>query len=389
MMAYFSIIIPAKGRPSLACDALSSILRQDFNDFEIIFSNNGADPEVHKAISPYLSDCRIRYIEHDDVLSMPTHWEQISLMARGKYILVLTDRSVLKRGALSLLKEVHDLGYENADVISWPWDVYYEKFRLLLPAKENSHDLMTILDSRDYLKYFMSGGNCNYPYALPRGLNTCVSAKVFIDARNKVGKAFGALNPDYTFAYQCLLLREKFTYLLEPLMISQGVTVSNGGGATLGDASSYITSLGLCSEKAFIYSPIKAPLVEVTVYEDFLRILSDYGECDLIRSCSVAPFYVRCLIEMNIKRYAKILDKDIIKRYDDEIFRALSLESPEIQIKVNSEYNLKKNQIKKRLSAAIKSALGDRFLFIQPLLLLIRGAKYFSSPLMVKHSARR
>ena len=62
-MPTFTILLPAKGRPELVVDAITSIIGQTFGDFEVIFSNNGADPLVREAIRPFLHDPRVRYFE--------------------------------------------------------------------------------------------------------------------------------------------------------------------------------------------------------------------------------------------------------------------------------------------------------------------------------------
>jgi glycosyltransferase involved in cell wall biosynthesis len=83
----FSVLIPAKGQPDLVPDALISILRQTFTDFEVIVSNNGADPQVCDALSHLLSDSRVRYLEQAEVVPMPKHWGVHLNLASSRHVL--------------------------------------------------------------------------------------------------------------------------------------------------------------------------------------------------------------------------------------------------------------------------------------------------------------
>ena len=133
--------------------------------------------------------------------------------------------------------------------------------------------------------------------------------------------------------------------------------------------------------EAYQDCPIKVPFVETGIMQDFLSVARRYERLDLISNWDRAPFYVRCLSEMEEKRRAKILKKSVVREYDNEILRALNLEPRDLQEQVSVEFANKKISIKRHFFLFIKKILGKNFYFIQPFLLRLNGAKHFGSAL--------
>ena len=105
---FFSVIIPTRNRPDMLRLAVSSLLRQKFNNFEIIISDN-SDAEnqaLNFKFIEQLQQKNLRYIRPDNVLSMHDNWEFALAQAKGLYVSVLIDKTILRRTAL---KEVYTL----------------------------------------------------------------------------------------------------------------------------------------------------------------------------------------------------------------------------------------------------------------------------------------
>jgi glycosyltransferase involved in cell wall biosynthesis len=95
----FSIVIPTRNRPELAAIAIKSVLRQDFQDFEVVVSDNSSpedEPELEKVVAK-TADSRVRYVRPPAELTMGEHWEFALGHARGEYVGYLTDRMVFTR----------------------------------------------------------------------------------------------------------------------------------------------------------------------------------------------------------------------------------------------------------------------------------------------------
>src|SRR2546423_1594414 len=117
----FSILIPTRNRPELVGDAITSVLSQKGpnDDFELIVSNNGGGEETRRVVSRWRNDHRLVYVEPPTELSMPDHWEWGSLLLKGEYALVLSDRLMLRQGALNSLRQVVS-GSPRPEAVSWP-----------------------------------------------------------------------------------------------------------------------------------------------------------------------------------------------------------------------------------------------------------------------------
>lgn len=80
-----SIIMPVYNGEKYIREAIESILRQTFNDFELIIINDGSTDKTEDIISPYLKDNRVRYFKQiNRGYSMACN--QGYFFAKGKYI---------------------------------------------------------------------------------------------------------------------------------------------------------------------------------------------------------------------------------------------------------------------------------------------------------------
>ena len=58
---YFSVIIPTYNRATLVTEAVTSVLNQSVDDFEVLVIDNGSDDDTGERMAS-LNDPRIRYI---------------------------------------------------------------------------------------------------------------------------------------------------------------------------------------------------------------------------------------------------------------------------------------------------------------------------------------
>jgi hypothetical protein len=111
-----SIVIPTRDRPEYVALVLEGLRRQSFQDFEVILSDNA----LHRPFTPdprFFDGVRFRYIRPPKPLWMTDHWEFAVGHARGQYVGVLGDKSLLVPSALALLAGV--LRERSADAASW------------------------------------------------------------------------------------------------------------------------------------------------------------------------------------------------------------------------------------------------------------------------------
>lgn len=97
-----SVIVPTYNRPDTLAKALSSIINQTFQDFEIIVVNDAGE-DVHAIVEEYNSKNNIIYISHEDNKGLAATRNTGILSARGKYIAYLDDDDIFYTDHLETL----------------------------------------------------------------------------------------------------------------------------------------------------------------------------------------------------------------------------------------------------------------------------------------------
>lgn len=267
---FFSIVIPTKGRPDLLRDAIASVLHQDFGDYEVIVSDNFNDNRTRESFELFAGDPRIRYVRTEAELSMPNHWEFATTRAIGKYVLVLTDRSVLKQHALAAIQKVL-VEHPDIAICSWRWTLFDENVGVEFGEEVDKRmKVVEILQSEFVAQDFIDK-SVPYPYSLPRGLNSCYRADLAARIREKHGALFMPISPDYSSAFLLLAYAQRMLFINKSLFLSQGLKVSNGGSSVSSNsATAYIDTLDLADP--YRYTPIKYPFVENCNTSDLIMV---------------------------------------------------------------------------------------------------------------------
>lgn len=83
-----SVIIPAYNQANFIDKAIESVLRQTYQDFEIIIINDGSKDNTEEIVKNY-SDFRIRYIYHENNMGVSEARNTGIRASRGDYIALL------------------------------------------------------------------------------------------------------------------------------------------------------------------------------------------------------------------------------------------------------------------------------------------------------------
>lgn len=260
---FFSIVLSTKNRPELLRDAIRSVLLQNFNDYELIISDNFNDGRTKNVINEFINDPRILYIRTNSELNIPDHWEFATKHASGEYILILTDRAFLVQGAL---QDIHRsiLDANNPEVLFWKYGYFDEKEKIL--QGEKSEEGIQTLDPATQLKRFGSSLNARL---LPRPHVGCHRADLADIIRKKVGRVYRPYGPDYTSSLLFLAYSNKVIFIPRPLVVFQGASVSSGTMAQT-TVLPYLQSLNM--KDPYEHVPIKAPINGSLLFNDFLKI---------------------------------------------------------------------------------------------------------------------
>ena len=226
----FLVVIPTRNRADLAINAVNSVINQQDCRVEVIVSDNSTDNEEVAKLSEFcleIGDNRVRYIRPSEPMAMTDHWDwamnEALNLSRASHIMYLTDRLILKPFALRDISGIVNLYPEK--VISYSWDLINDislpfiSFQLIRTGK------LYEVSSQDLLDL---AAESFFNYSLPRMLNCCCPRKIIEAVREKYGKCFFSDNPDFNFAYTCLEIEDSVLFYDYPLIISYGLSVSNG-----------------------------------------------------------------------------------------------------------------------------------------------------------------
>jgi glycosyltransferase involved in cell wall biosynthesis len=96
---YFSIVIPTFNRSELFPFAVQSILKQTFQDFEIIVSDNCSADDTPRVVRRF-KDGRVKYVRTPRHFHIADAWEFARTHATGAFIMMLSDDDALLGTAL-------------------------------------------------------------------------------------------------------------------------------------------------------------------------------------------------------------------------------------------------------------------------------------------------
>ena len=71
------------------------MILQQFKNFELIIHDNSTDSLTKRVVEKFLDDKRIKYFKNIKSISMSENWELALSKTTGKFISVLTDKTIL------------------------------------------------------------------------------------------------------------------------------------------------------------------------------------------------------------------------------------------------------------------------------------------------------
>ena len=323
MQPFFSIVIPTKNRPNLLRDAILSVLWQDFQDYELIVSDNFNDERTKKVVDQFATDPHLKYFRTYQELNMPDHWEFATLKAKGKYVLFLTDRHLLCRGALGKIHQVIQNSSQEISVYTWP-GLIFEKFENetgLLRAYLKADNRLGVFSARQLIKEY--GNTQRVDYRFPLMLNTtCYREDLAAEIRRRHGRLFWPVGPDITAGFLLLSYIEKLTCLSEPMSVLQEIKDSMGLSIAKYGFDFYLNTLRLDLDNWCRYVPIKASFIHNLIFNDYLTVRAMVsGEQDFA-DVNWATYFLRCyedLIYYGIVGFVKNRKEEFVKKWEDAL----------------------------------------------------------------------
>jgi hypothetical protein len=231
----FSVLIPTRDRPAYVRNALESVLKQSFGDFEVIVCDNFKERSCEAEVAAF-SDPRIRYLRPPEPLAMHENWELAIDQARGDFVLILIDKTLLRLSALERLEAATHS--HPADLYSWTADAYYltdeaegdVSCGYIVPVRGQGEpfyvDCAGEIAAR--VSFRQRLGTEGPAYAWGKICFGAYSRALIARIKTRFGKVCPLISPDYTSKTVALLSTDRLVDLNASYTVQLISSVSNG-----------------------------------------------------------------------------------------------------------------------------------------------------------------
>ena len=283
---FFSIVIPTRDRPHLVKYAISSALNQEFDDYEIVISDNSTNNETKKVVADFDSK-KLKYYRTPYPVDMCRSWEFALSKAKGKWILFLGDDDLLTSKTLKTYFDVIKGGIieeKKLKVVASSWAVLSKKNSLYKVEffESAGEGKIKLVDAKKKLAELS-----HILFIDPMPHRGCIKKDFYNFVKEKYGKVFFKWAPDLTsgfiFLYELALMNEKYVKIQFPIWITGASKESYGWGARNNPekVKEYFSQFEDFNGK-LLYSPFKKLFtLENGILDTFLNSMRIVGEKNL------------------------------------------------------------------------------------------------------------
>ena len=202
-MPFFSILIPTRNRSNLLQKAIRSVLKQDWEDYELVVSDNDSSDSTRQVVESF-DPSKIRYIRTPQFLSSADNWEFARRHASGEYIWLIGDDDYLVPGSLREAAAV--IRERSPDVLAAGSVAYYDpsypdsKFSNCVEYRSFTGKVIDV-DAVTVIKAYFEFRRSIYP---PHPSATCFSRSITDRIASEFGAFFAPPFPKVRDGSDCL-----------------------------------------------------------------------------------------------------------------------------------------------------------------------------------------
>jgi hypothetical protein len=347
---FFSVMIPTKNRSFLVGQAIQSVLRQTFKDFEVVVVDNDDTDATAKVVQSF-SDPRLRHARTGG-LSMHDNWEHAVDQARGEYVCILEDKQLLRGGAL---ERIHQAAAQQPGTITWLFDVVDDVGERPRLVRGGGKGGMRLVPNDVILRGFTHDGLRAAAPFIPLPHRSAIHRELIRKIKaGPLKRLCVPVSPDYTSAYQQLAFGEATLFIEEPLVVVGSTRHSNGRAFQIKDKScaQFTAGLGAGGERTYLrHVPIQALILSSTIYGDYAEVRSKVGRRLEAHPIHWATYFVEC--------HASLMDSVTagadMSMEERAWKQALAAQPPLIQEEVNERLTARKSLWMQKFNATCKS----------------------------------
>lgn len=279
----FTVIIPTRERADTLEWTLKTCVTQDYQDLEIIVSDNFSQDNTREVVESY-QDSRIKYINTGKRVSMSSNWEFALSHVEvdpERYVTFVGDDDGLLPNALEELNQLIQ-SLRDVEAIAWVKAQYCWKSCLInqnllsVPLKKNLAKLETSSVLQAILAF---DAKKKSSYAdLPCLYNSFVRSTKIDEVKKKSKKFFCSMTPDVYSAIALSSVIECYYFSSQPYSVNGSSNHSNGVSYMYGvSLKGRQAALAFISEIDIPFHPdlVMCPSISIVVAESALQAKSN------------------------------------------------------------------------------------------------------------------
>jgi len=279
----FSVVMPTHNRLHLLRDAIETVRRQDFGQWEVVVFDNASKDGIADHVRS-LNDERVRYARSDSFLPVTCSWNRAMELARGDYVVLLGDDDGLTPNYFRRLTDViqrfasPDVVYNNIYQFWHPGVAPWEPSGYLIDVKHGfffanrTEPFLLSKEEANRAALGSIGLKINFSY----NSQALVYSRKFLQKLSSDGPVYRSPFPDYYIANVALVRSSSTAVVPEPLAVagvskaSFGYTMYNGHE----DRGAALLNTDLCSDP--VYREIEDRLLPGPAYNTNLVVAMEY-----------------------------------------------------------------------------------------------------------------
>lgn len=315
----FSVLLPTKNRLDLLKEAIETVVRQDYENWEMIVSDNASNEDVVGYVRS-LNDPRIKVIRSEVAISVTDNWNLAIEASTGDYVIMLGDDDGLMpryfRKMLSALKQLEcpDLIYYGAYHFAYPGVIPWELKGYLADITEYYPILRgeprTSLIPFDTVQS-AAAQSMRFRAEFGYNMQLFLFSRQLVEKLQTYGKTFQGPFPDYYAANVAFLISDRVGRIAEPLVII-GISKKSYGNYFFNDREEDgVSFLGIEKYLSDISPDIKSSILPG----------SNINTSWLISLAPIAKLINRPDLKIDLQRY-RILQVAVAARSNNEALKS-------------------------------------------------------------------
>jgi glycosyltransferase involved in cell wall biosynthesis len=193
-----SILIPTRERVGTLRYAIESALDQDFNDYEVIVSDNVSRDGTRELVESFASQ-GVRYAAPPSRVSMSDNFECALEASSGRYVIIIGDDDAIVPGAIAKIAAL--IASKRTRIVAWTRARYFwpmaGRSARTCPVPRHVEQRMDLARAAKLSARFggAGAGRLVSPY------HSCVERSVLDEIKAKVGRVFATSMPDIFLDY--------------------------------------------------------------------------------------------------------------------------------------------------------------------------------------------